>query len=57
MSVFPKIVKKSFGNESEIMVKGTFESIGVKYLEYFEYLISGETVDSPATFNLFTAKI
>jgi hypothetical protein len=52
-----KIVKKSFGSESEIMDKGTFESIGAKYLEYFEYLISGETVDSAATFNLFTAKI
>jgi hypothetical protein len=52
-----KIVKKSFGSESEVMDKGTFESIGAKYLEYFEYLISGETVDSAATFNLFTAKI
>ena len=34
-----------------------YTSKGIKYLEYFEYLISGEIVDSVSTFNLFTAKI
>jgi tRNA A-37 threonylcarbamoyl transferase component Bud32 len=34
-----------------------YTSKGMKYLEYFEYLISGEPVDSVSTFNQFTAKI
>jgi hypothetical protein len=34
-----------------------YTSKGMKYLEYFEYLISGELVDSISTFNQFTAKI
>ena len=34
-----------------------YTSKGMKYLEYFEYLISGEIVDSVSTFNQFTAKI
>jgi len=34
-----------------------YTSKGMKYLEYFEYLISGEIVDSVSTFNQFTDKI
>lgn len=34
-----------------------YTSKGMKYLEYFEYLISGEPVDLVSTFNLFAAKI
>jgi tRNA A-37 threonylcarbamoyl transferase component Bud32 len=32
-------------------------SIGIKYLEYFEYLVSASLVDSVSTFNTFTATI
>jgi hypothetical protein len=34
-----------------------YTSKGMKYLEYFEYLVSVEPVDSVSTFNQFTAKI
>lgn len=34
-----------------------YTSKGMKYLEYFEYLISGEPDDSVSTFTQFTAKI
>ncbi len=52
-----KDINKSFGSENVFRDKVIFESIGGKYLEYFEYLIAGETVDSASTFNLFTARI
>lgn len=48
-------LKISSSNES--MKLFSYTSKGMKYLEYFEYLISGESVDSVSTFNLFTAKI
>jgi len=48
-------LKLSSSNESSKLF--SYTSKGMKYLEYFEYLISGESVDSVSTFNLFTAKI
>jgi len=43
---------------SEESIKAFLDaSQGIKYLEYFEYLISGEPFDSVSTFNLFAAKI
>jgi len=43
---------------SEESIKAFLDaSKGIKYLEYFEYLISGEPFDSVSTFNLFAAKI
>ena len=48
-------LKISSSNESIKLF--SYTSNGLKYLEYFEYLISGESVDSVSTFNLFTAKI
>jgi len=48
-------LKLSSSNESIKLF--SYTSKGMKYLEYFEYLISGESVDSVSTFNLFTAKI
>jgi len=44
-------------NSEESLKEFLNTSKGVKYLEYFEYLISGEPVDSVSTFNQFTAKI
>lgn len=48
-------LKITSSNESIKLFSHT--SRGMKYLEYFEYLISGESVDSVSTFNVFTAKI
>jgi hypothetical protein len=44
-------------NSEESLKVFLYTSKGMKYLEYFEYLISGEPVDSVSTFNQFTAKI
>ena len=45
-------------SHSEERIKAFLDtSKGIKYLEYFEYLISSEPIDLASTFNLFTAKI
>lgn len=50
-----KELEKSYSEESISVF--LYESKGIKYLEYFEYLISSEPIDLASTFNLFTAKI
>lgn len=50
-----KEIKTSYSDERIKLF--LHESNGMKYLEYFEYLISGEPIDPSLTFNLFTAKI
>lgn len=56
--VFKRELKELEISYSEESIKAfLYVSKGIKYLEYFEYLISGEPLDSVSTFNLFTAKI
>ena len=56
--VFKRELKELEISYSEESIKAFLHaSKGIKYLEYFEYLISGEPLDSVSTFNLFTAKI
>jgi hypothetical protein len=55
---FKRELKELEISHSEESIKVfSYTSKGIKYLEYFEYLISGEPVDLVSTFNLFDAKI